>query len=280
MSAFLALALCAGACSRTSPPEVVGDDPRIVVLSPALADLLVDLALGDLIVGRHAYDRFLPDELPTVGDQSGIDYERLIRLCPTHVLLEWGSRDPPSRLLSLGADRAWVIRDFPMLTLDDIRDAALAMGEIFDHAEQAQALAARMDDAWTAREGLGAHAGRTLPVYWTDPVGVAGPGSFHHQILEALGIEPAVREGSAYIQMDPEDLRRLDPDTIVIFSPGLDEAGLADALAPLERLQLRAINEGRVVLINDAKCQTPSSAMIEVAEEVAEKVGALPVVSR
>jgi ABC-type Fe3+-hydroxamate transport system substrate-binding protein len=262
-------------CSRATPPEQVDDGPRIAVLSPAVADLLADLGLSDRIVARHAFDRFSEQTLPVVGDQSGVDYERLLRVRPTHVLLEWGAPEPPARLASLAADRGWVVHDFPLLTLSDIRDATAVLGELFAAHEVASELLAQMDAAWAVHDGLDVSAGRTLPLYWTNPVGVAGPGSFHHQLLEVIGVTLAITEGNPYITLDPADLLRLDPDTIVLFAPGVDVSALDDALAPLDDLHLRAVDSGRVVLINHPKCLTPSAAMIDVANQTAEALAAL-----
>jgi len=269
----LLLPACGGSEGGDSPRP--HDGPRIAALSPALAIILDDLALADRIVARHAFDDFSDQSIPVAGDQSGVDYELLARAEPTHVLLEWGARDLPRRLAELADSRGWVVVDYPMLTLEDIRAATRDLGECFGRADRSAELLDRMDNAWSPVPGLSERAGRTLPLYWTNPIGAAGPGSFHHQLLAALGVTLALDKGSAYIEIDPEDLRRLDPDTIVLFAPNADPADLEEILAPLRRLELRAIEQGRVVLINHPWCQTPSTAMIEVAEQTAEALGSL-----
>lgn len=272
---LVALVALLGACSPSSPPEQVEDGPRIAVLSPAVADLLADLGLSSHIVARHAFDRFSEQTLPVVGDQSGIDYERLLRVRPTHVLLEWGAREPPARLAALAKANGWDVQDIPLLTLSDIRDATARLATMFDASASASALLLQMDVAWSERDGLGEFAGRTLPLYWTNPIGVAGPGSFHHQLLAAMGVTLAIAEGNPYITLDPEDLVRLNPDTIVLFAPGVEIDALADAVAPLDDLHLRAVELGRVILINDPKCLTPSAAMIGIANQTAESLRTL-----
>jgi ABC-type Fe3+-hydroxamate transport system substrate-binding protein len=274
----LLLALCLPGCGGEGEarptPDAAG--PSIAVLSPALAIILDDLGRADRIVARHAFDDYTDRSVPVAGDQSGVDYELLARAEPTHVLLEWGARDLPRRLAELADSRGWVVVDYPMLTLDDIRAATRDLGTRFDADERAAELLEQMDNAWLPAPELAERAGRTLPLYWTNPVGAAGPGSFHHQLLAAIGVAPALDEGGAYIEIDPEDLRRLDPDTIVLFAPNADPSDLDDILAPLRRLELRAVGQGRVVLINDPWCQTPSTAMIEVAEQTREALSALP----
>lgn len=268
--ALLLVPACGGTDPEQATPQPGAPGPRIAALSPALAIILDDLALADRIVARHAFDDYTDRSVPVAGDQSGVDYELLGRAEPTHVLLEWGARDLPARLADLAVSRGWTVVDYPMLTLDDIRAATIDLGGHFDAADRAGALIARMDEAWAPVPGLAERAGRTLPLYWTNPPGAAGPGSFHHQLLERLGVTLALADGAAYIEFDPEDLRRLDPDTIVLFAPNADPDDLDEILSPLRRLDLRAVREGRVILINHPWCQTPSTAMIEVAEQTAE----------
>lgn len=268
------LSLCPG-CDREAADQAAGEPDeglRLAVLSPAAAIILRDLGLEDAIVARHAYDKDLDQRLPVAGDQAGIDYESLLRARPTHVLLEWGPRDLPPRLESLAQRRGWTVRSVRLLTLDDIRSATRELAALTgDEATQnrAEALVRQLDEAWAPRPGIGAAAGRTLALYWTDPPGAAGPGSFHQQMLESMGTTPAIERGEPYIALDGERLRRLDPDSIILFMPGADAERLDELLGPLVRLDLRAVREGRIALIAHPHCQLPSTAMIDIAEEAA-----------
>lgn len=270
-----ALALTGSGCGRGDAGEPPGQGARLAVLSPALAIILHDLGRDETLVGRHAFDRFSDASVPVVGDQHGVDYEQLLRARPTHILLERGASEPPARLLAFAEERAWQIIQLPMLTLDDIRAATRTIAGLTDAADRAAELLDEMDSAWSGAPGLRRRAGRTLALYWTNPAGAAGPGSFHHQLLGALGVEPIPAAGSAYIIIDPEDLRRMDPDTIVLFAPAAPADSLDDMLAPLARLDLRAVRNDRVVLVNHPWCQTPSTAMIEVAQELRRELEGL-----
>ena len=203
--------LCIGAgCDRGAsdqPAAEAGEVLRLAVLSPAVAIILRDLGLEDAIVARHAYDRDLDQSLPVAGDQAGIDDESLLRTRPTHVLLEWGPRDLPPRLESLAERRGWTVRSVRLLTLDDIRSATRELGALTGNPatqKRAEELVHRMDEAWAPRPDIAAAAGRTLALYWTDPPGAAGPGSFHQQMLESMGAQPAIKDGEPYIALDGE----------------------------------------------------------------------------
>lgn len=276
----LAAALSVTGCKDRSPaPPVQPGETRIVALSPAIALIVRDLGLEDSIVGRHAFDLALDKSIPVVGDQSGIDYESLARAQPTHILLDWGSRELPPRLITLASERSWALRDYTMLSLADIRETTLAIAEDLDDASaraRAESLAQAMDNAWSVQPGFRERCGRCLILFGADSTGAAGPGSFHAQLIDALGGASAIAEGSPFVTLDTEDVRRLDPDSILIFAPGADPARAAELLGPLANAQLRAVDQGRFAVIAHDHGLTPSTVMIDVARETSTAVLAWP----
>lgn len=256
---------CAREPSVAPPPG-----PRVVVLSPALGAIVRDLGLAGTVVGRHAWDTGFSG-VPSIGDQTAIDYERLRRVSPTHVLLQWGDRALPPRLLELAADAGWELTDIEILTLDEISTATRAVAAaIGDAPAQARAeeLVTELNAALAPNPELAAKAGRVVALYGVNPMGVAGPGSFTYEMIERLGADAVPDTGAPFIAMDPEDLRRLDPDTIVIFAPGASDEEQRAMLAPLGRLDLRAAREGRVFFVVNAGALLPGTGMIGVALEV------------
>lgn len=249
---------------------------RIAVLSPALGVILRDINASGAAAARHAFDVALDSSLPVAGDQTGIDYETLLRVRPTHVLLEWGTRELPPRLRTLAQERGWLLESFPMLTLEDIRSATRRLGAIAGRPEQSDALLERMERAWSPDEAVALRAGRTLTLYSVRPAGAAGPRSFHVQLVDALGARSVPEQGTPYITLDGEDLRRLDPDTIILLAPGAASERTDELLAPLRSLGLRAAREQRVIIDTHPENQTPSSAMVGLAERLREALGGLP----
>ncbi len=251
---------------------------RLAVLSPALTITLDDLGLRDRIVGRHGFDLLLEDEVPVVGNELGLDYEALIGVEPTHVLLETNERGIPPRLVSLAEARRWLILTIPLHeSVDQIRAGVERLVEVLPREvdpEAAEELRREMDRAWREREGLAARLGETLPLVGIDPPGALGPGSFHADLLGRLGAEPVPRDGAMFIRMSAEDVVRLDPDSIILFLPGAQPDG-EGAIGVLGRIGLRAVEEGRVLLITHPHCLTPSTAMIEVADEIVREAMAL-----
>lgn len=261
-------------------PPVTDTTPRIVSLSPAIAIVLRDLGCQNLIVGRDGYDMILPKSVPVCGDFShGIDYERLLQVQPTHILLQLGAGPMPGRLRDLASEHTWELTDFPLLTLDDIRAATITLSHEFVKDKAPPPILDTMDRAWSRRGAGFEGAGRVLLLAATDPPSAFGPGSFHHQILDRIGGTPAITEGSPYITLDAEDLLKLKPDAIILILPRSPEAPSLPApatpeqvravLGRLAQLDIPAMKNSRLAMIDDPLAQTPSTAMIHLADEMA-----------
>ncbi len=278
MLSLLSAALFAACAERSHPPAPASPDeatgaPRIVALSPAVAVTLRDLGLEDRIVGRHGWDLVLDRSLPVCGDQSGINYESLLAARPTHVILEWGSRDLPARLVQLADANGWSVRTVRLLTLADIRSfTAGAAAEFAPGDPRAVSVVASLDGMADGVDRSG--AGRVLLLLSASPPAALGPGSYHHEILSLLGGAPALAQGQPYVTLNAEDVLRLAPDGIVLISPrspGTAEAGeptwerIAARLGRLAELPIPAVERRRVAVIDDPLALIPSSAAVEFA---------------
>lgn len=235
--------------------------------------MLIDLGLENVIVGRHGWDRELDASLPVVGDQTGVDYEALARVRPTHVLIQQTATETPQLLFDLASKRGWAVVSLPLLALDDIPRAVDTLHREFASidgvGDRAAAIVERMDAAWRPRPELNARAGRTLCVYWTSPIGVAGPGSFHHDLLKRMGVEALPVSGAPFITLDLEDLRRMNPDSIIFLSTDITDENLPAIVDDWRRLGLSALESGRVAALSDPRFLTPSTAMIDLADAIA-----------
>ncbi|MFO0873299.1 MAG: hypothetical protein U0575_04935 [Phycisphaerales bacterium] len=139
----LGAALAVGALLALGRPRAALDEPgggaalpaadapalfsewRIVSLSPAITRTLVGLGLGDRIVGRTPWCEWVPPDVPIVGSLQDYDAERIVRLHPTHVLVQPPAAGIDPGLAALVDANGWRIASFPLNGLDDI-DAMLA----------------------------------------------------------------------------------------------------------------------------------------------------------
>ena len=266
---------------RSSPGPTASDDPgetlRIAAVSPALGVIVRDLGLESSIVARHGFDIVLDPSVPVVGDQAGLDYEELIASRPTHVLLEWGRRELPPKLGRLADERGWVVSNFDLRTLDEIVATTAAIEEMFG-VEQDSRPSAELPGAWSKSEVDLSPAGRVLLLGATQPAGALGPGSYHHQMLLSLGARTATPDGNPWIEFDAEDIRRLAPDSIVLFRPRAfgtpasepEWEELAAALGRIAELDIPAVRARRVALIDNPAALLPSTAAADVAARLRE----------
>lgn len=274
------------ACDRSPPPQHAAPStqhsaPRIVCLSPALAVTLKDLGFESSIVGRHGYDLALSPSLPVAGDQQGLNYETLLTLNPTHVLLQLGS-GIPSKLSTLATQHKWTVTNYSILTLNDIQRTTRDLHATFAPPGSPCPLAERMTATWSAAPNpVFKSAGRILLLASISPPAAIGPGSFHHQILQVLGSTPALTTGNPFIELDAESLLALKPDGIILILPrGRNDpvpppstpAQLRARLGVLGSLSLPALDTTahpeRIALIDDPLAHTPSSAMLTVTDQI------------
>jgi ABC-type hemin transport system substrate-binding protein len=293
---FLVTLVCfaLGACDRSPSPasspqhsalSTQNSAHRIACLSPAVAITLKDLGLESSIIARHGYDLALSPSLPVAGDQQGLNYETLLTLNPTHVLLQMGS-GTPAKLTTLAKEHNWAVTNYSILTLDDIQRTTRELHATFAPPGSPCPLLDRMTAVWSAPpDPAFARAGRIVLLASISPPAALGPGSFHHQILERLGATPAITQGNPFIELDAESLLALKPDGIILILPrGRDDAlpppaspaqmssQLRTRLGALGKLSLPALDTTahpeRLALIDDPLAHTPSSAMLGVTEEM------------
>ncbi|MHC4993893.1 MAG: TroA family protein, partial [Planctomycetota bacterium] len=128
LSRVLPILLLFIGCTRqpepTPPRQVdVASDKRIVSFSPALTRMIADLGYADLVVAATPLDNAAPAGVPVVGDLYTINYEKLLTVKPTDILIQRTKRPFPDRLNRLAASHNWNLWAFELEALDDITRA-------------------------------------------------------------------------------------------------------------------------------------------------------------
>ena len=303
---LLIIALCAacGRSPRTTHNSAEGSrsDLRIVSLSPAISRTLVDLNLDDRIVGRTQFCSSIDQNIPVVGSLLDLDYERLLKLEPTHVLVQPSlTQGVEPRLRELAKEHGWTLGEFPALnTTDDIEELVLALPELLfadgtherqDAAARAAELTTRMAEALKPA-GDGAWKGSTLLVAGTEPVFVFAKQTYLDDVLTALGGTNAASHATGWVELSLEDVVRLNPEAIILVRErpldasseprplGSGERASATAvrtaLGALVDLPIAAVENNRLTVLAHPDAMLPSTGVIGVAEalrEVLEELG-------
>ena len=268
-------------CNDGTPNAPAADpngEVRIASFSPALSRMVLDLGLADRIVGRSRYCDFLDPAIPPVGDLLEIDFETLVRVDPTHVLVQPPASGIDAQLVDLCTRRGWKLSSWRIDSIDEIEtvvrelpDVLFASGSPAQMATTSKA-AELLNDMAQSLSPQGEHifAGRTLLVHHFDPVGVSGRGTYLHELVARLGGVNAA-QGDGWLDLSLEDIARLNPEAIVLVMPGasmdLDANASAGALASMN---IDAVRNGRIAILRHRDALTPCTAVADVADELRE----------
>lgn len=223
---LLLFASCAAAPEDGQRDQVGGLVPpgpvqRVVTLAPDVTEIVFALSAGSRVVAVPATANF-PDEvrrLPRVDPQSP---ESILAHRPDLVLATTAGNDPRvvDQLRVLG---------MRVLTVDPISLSRIAasfslIGRALGLPEKGHQLEARFrSQVEAARRRMADLPPLTgLYVVWWQPFMVAGPGTFHHDLLAAAGITNLAPAGAGrYPRLNLETL--LDSRLEVIVIPDEDE---------------------------------------------------------
>lgn len=289
MKALLTLVVLVAMTGCTRRPPPVADEPpaaspaevRIASLSPGITVTLEDLGLESKIVARHGWDTAADQTLAIVGDQNGLDYEALLRAQPTHVLLQWGSRPLPDRLIDLAQRQGWTVESFGSLSWDDVASMESRLDAMFPRADGGQRLLKMIPlEPTEAQRARRASLGPVVLMMPGPEPAALGPGSFHYEIVaRQLGAEMAGPLAGPYVRLHAEDLVRLAPGAIVLLKPRGEHEPAGDAHEPerwhealgkLAELGLPAVEKARVAVLDDPHSLLAGSSLVEVRAELAE----------
>ncbi len=162
---------------------------RIVSLSPSLTDAVVELGMGDRLVGRSAWCWRPPSvrDLPVVGSYTGCRRDRLRALDPDLVLVAGGVQDSLARELS---EEGWPVYQFFLPSSPwGIVDTASVLGILCGVPDSGLDLARRCHGA------LDELAGTVPPLSTWVEIDLGGPvttglGSYVTWCLRWMGLRP------------------------------------------------------------------------------------------
>ncbi len=210
----------------TAPATSADTTPRIVSTVPAATLNLVLIGAADRLVGVTKYDQiYLPEaqrDLPVVGDYETMNYEKLVSLHPSAVIVQMNDAMISQRTRDLAAQYHFDLVNIQIDTLDDLWKTVGVLGHISgrDAAAAKAVLLARAE----LKEIADAVAGQPRPkvVYVTsrDPMYIAGAKTFLDQMVTlAGGDNVGAKVGTLFPVISNETLVKLAPDVLLIGAP-------------------------------------------------------------
>lgn len=286
----LAVGLTIAGCGRApgtshdiDEPDSAAPELRIVSFSPALSRIAVDLGVSDLMVGRTPWCTSLDESVPVVGRLDDADFERLVRLDPTHLLVQPLATGIHPELTRLSNERGWTILSAMINGVDDIRSATVRIVDSLTELLPARAESIRAAHAsWRSEldlmlQPLPELSGdeMVLIVLPGEPVLAFGNETYLGDVTVAFGLRNAIAS-TGWVELTLEDVARANPDLLIVVASGLDsEATPETALGPLATLPIAAVREGRWVVLEHPDAIIPSTSVLEVAAELKMKLGSL-----
>jgi iron complex transport system substrate-binding protein len=243
---------------------------RIIALMPSATETVVALGARGRLVGRTDFDTGLGvDSLPSVGGGLDPSVERIVSLRPD-LVIGWETEGPGAlrqRLEALG------IPVFTMKTEDttDVFRAIRNLGVLTGLGSAADSLSASIRGELDAvRRSV---AGRPRPTVfylaWHDPPTTAGSRTFVAQVIEAAGGRSAFPEPAAlWPTVSLEELVRRQPQVIVVPDAEHGAARVAELRGAPGWRELRAMKEGRAVLVPADVVNRPGPRIGEAARRL------------
>lgn len=250
-------------CRDPSAPKLAGG-MRLVSMSPAFTQMLVDLGYKDGIVGVGAYDPLAGKPAAVVGDLYQLDYEKLLAIQPTHVFLQPGKSGAPGKLQELARRHQWAIYAYEVETKHDAMTALHWIGGMIGARAEARKLADDLQRRWEAIEKLTDRGGKpqTLLVIGRNPMTCAGPNTFLSQMLTAAGgINALAGSANRYPVIDKEAALKIDPQVILLVTSDESESNKTPSL-PASLME-------RVRIVSDEQALLPSTTMVRVMGKMA-----------
>lgn len=266
---MLSLAL-GGACQRQDAAPAAGDG--IACLVPAATDMLMAMGLGSRLAGvshHEPADGRAPAGLPRVGDYRSIDWEKLLRLRPSLLIVQYAPQKTPEGLEARARQIGARVVNVRIDTLEDIRRTLLELGDAAgDRAAAERAVAALDAELAAVRDRATTRpAPRVLLGYTDVTAGAIGRGTFLDELLQIAGGDNAL-DVPGYPTLDDEQVASLQPDALVLLLPGASAQVVEQARGAWSRRLPRTPIE----VIDDARALLPGASAGRTAAALAGAV--------
>ena len=245
---------------------------RVIALYGAFNEIFLALGAGDLLVARTAADGNLPElaALPAIGTHMRPNAELVLAQRPDVVVQLEGRSEAQTQtenLRSLGLN----VLTFEVNSFERLFEITQILGRLVGREQAATALV----NGWKCRmQALrNSSAGKPGPRIFYEVrypnLLAAGRGGISSEILALAGGENVVTDSKKLVRFSEEALIAADPDVYLI-----QQGPMNPAPTPLDERAhykgLRAVREGRVLVVDEERFARPGPRALDAAEELAD----------
>lgn len=240
------------------------DAQRVVSLAPSLTEIMLELGAGAQLAGVLDGAPRPPQiaQLPSLGRYGQLDIETLIGLNPDLILL-WPDSIPPAQRAQLDRLGIATIVAEPR-SLEELAGQLELIGAAVGHAGRGRQLASELRAGMAELQAR--YAGRPpLRLFyqvWDQPLYTLGGTQIINDALRLCGAQNVFADLSLPApQVSIEAVLARDPDLILVGPP---HRRLDWQAWP----QLRAVREGRVLVLPDEGIERPSFQMLQATRKL------------
>ncbi len=245
---------------------------RIVSLSPATTEMLFALGAGRKVVGVTSYCNYPPTarRLPKVGGYINPNLEAVVALKPDLVV---GMRGNPisflNRLEGMGIPVFALDPRSVSQVLEGMRRLGRLVGEERKAEEVVKGLKARLEKVERAVKRIPySKRPRVFVEIWDNPLITFGPSSVGGEVIKLAGGRNIAEDSKvSYPQISLETLIRRNPD-VIILAHMVDKKPLEEIKKRENWNRIRAVQEGRVYLIDADIMNRPGPRLVQAVEEI------------
>lgn len=256
-------------------PDEIGS---VVVLAPSIAETLVALGCGDLIVGYDAQSvglAGLPEGVPTF-DMMQPDMEQLAALKPDVLFVSnmtlYDQSNPYQQLIDLGVCVLCVPTANSIAAIqEDIAFIAAAMGK----TAEGDTLIADMQAELDRIAAIGATVTEKKSVYFE--IGAApnlysfGTGVFLNEMIELIGAENVLADQEGWLAVEAETIVAADPDVILTNVNYIDDP-VAEILGRSGWEGMSAVKDQQVFYIDNMASSLSNHNIVKALDQMAKAV--------
>jgi len=232
---------------------------------------------GDKLVAVSNYDD-QPDvsTLPRVGDYQQVDWEKLIALKPTAMIVQMRPDHMPPGLVDKAQSFGIQLVNVQIEQVADIYAAAVQLADVAGDPTAGKALvdSIRKQLEVIRHNAEGKPRPRVLMVVDVEGKAAVGRGTFLSDLLETAGGDNVMPDGGPHWpSIDREMLASLKPDVILQLLPGASDQLLAQAKSAWTTLpDVPAVKSGRVYSLTDWYLHQPGPHIADTAKLFADRL--------
>lgn len=250
----------------------------VVVLSPAVNEVLVDLGCGDKIVAYDAQSvglEGLPEDVPVL-DMLQPDMEQLAALRPDVLIVSnmtlYDQENPYQQLMDMGV----CVLCVPSAdSIADIQASLTFLAAAMGKPAEGEALIAEMQAELDRISAIGQTITEKKKVYFE--IGAApnlysfGSGVFLNEMIELIGAENILADQEGWLAVEGETVAAANPDVILTNVNYLEDA-VGEILSRSGWEGVSAIQNGQVYYIDNMASSLSNHNIVKALDEMAKAV--------